>query len=343
MNKLFASAERRGRQTRFARLVIAAAAVVTVLATAGPVSATPTSYSFTTFNESSSTFPGGINDSGQIAGYYGTGTRAVAFVRSASGSFTTFTISGARSGTFASGINDTGTVVGYYATTSSTDYGFVRSPTGVVTTITDPNTSNPPSTIANGINNAGDVVGYYYLYTPGTIGDFGFLLNATTGSFTNIVDPAAIGTFAQGINNLGEIVGYYDDDDYNTIGFIRDASGNYIDIADPNAPDSTYAEGVNDAGDIVGYYINGKGLDVGFLRMPDGTYTDITDPSATKGQGTMVTGINDAGAIVGSYGTVLTEHGFVATPVAVPEPGSLPLFAGAMVTLFLFTRRRKRV
>jgi probable HAF family extracellular repeat protein len=75
-------------------------------------SANAANFSFTTINMpgATSTFVSGINDAGQIVGYFSDSTGLHGFLNTG-GSFTQFDVPGAF-GTFASGINDAGQIVG---------------------------------------------------------------------------------------------------------------------------------------------------------------------------------------------------------------------------------------
>jgi hypothetical protein len=62
-------------------------------------------------------------------------------------------------------------------------------------------------------------------------------------------------THVQGINNNGAVVGYYFLSTGGTLGFKRDAAGNYeYPISDPSARIGTWPTGINQNGAIVGYF-----------------------------------------------------------------------------------------
>jgi hypothetical protein len=96
------------------------------------------------------------------------------------------------------------------------------------------------------------------------------------------------------------------------------------------------ASGINDSGQIVGYYppmyVHGF-LDTG------GNFTTIDIPGAT---GTSAQGINDSGEIVGVFYEPGEISGYLATPVATPEPASLITLATCLVTLSGRAWHRKR-
>jgi hypothetical protein len=92
------------------------------------------------------TFPQGINDAGQVAGYYVDGNDVYhSFVRDSNGSITTFDVPGActavpppadcaYNGTAASSINLWGTVAGYFSGEDGALHGFWRAANGSIST-----------------------------------------------------------------------------------------------------------------------------------------------------------------------------------------------------------------
>jgi probable HAF family extracellular repeat protein len=155
-------------------------------------------YSFTTIDVPApvpDTYALGINDSGQVVGYYTSNAGDRGFLYTA-GSFTTINVPGAI-GTRAYGINDSGQIVGLAG-----NHGFLLDTASSFTTIDVPGAA---STYATGINNSGQIVGSYFSFGGP---NHGFLY--TAGSFTTIDVPGAEFTQgAFGINDSGQIVGYY--------------------------------------------------------------------------------------------------------------------------------------
>jgi hypothetical protein len=105
----------------------------------------------------------GINNRGDVAGFYTTkGGTVDGFLKLSNGHFTTIAVPGA-SMTQAFGLNDSDTVVGTYTLgtgSTATTHGFIWRIGGHLTTgVDDPN--DPGTTVLNGINNEGDIVGFY--------------------------------------------------------------------------------------------------------------------------------------------------------------------------------------
>jgi len=105
----------------------------------------------------------GINNRGDVAGFYTTtGGTVDAFLKLAGGHFTTIAVPGA-SATNAFGLNDNDTVVGTYTVgtgANAATHGFIWRPGGHLTlNVDDP--KGVGTTFLNGINNEGDIVGFY--------------------------------------------------------------------------------------------------------------------------------------------------------------------------------------
>ena len=117
------------------------------------------SYSFTTVNVpgASDTIAYGINNSGQVVGYFGDGSGFHGFVDTG-GVFSTINDPSATASTLAHGINSSAQVVGSFVD-GIANRGFVDTG-GVFSTINDP--SAPGQTSAQGVNDGGQVAGYFY-------------------------------------------------------------------------------------------------------------------------------------------------------------------------------------
>jgi probable HAF family extracellular repeat protein len=170
-------------------------------------------------------------------------------------------------------------------------------------------------THALGINSGDQIVGYYV----DAVGvEHGFLRNFTgygvRGGYISLDPTGSINTMAEGINDDGQIVGLYETADLADHGFIYNIATNAFTPIDVNGATSTEALGVNNSGAVVGVYFDGSGKEHGFVRTSTGQFTIVDDPNAGTG-GTLVGGINNEGEIVGWYtGSDGHDHGFTATP-----------------------------
>jgi probable HAF family extracellular repeat protein len=252
------------------------------------------------------TWVDGINDAGQIVGYYRLGPFQGVHGFLYNG--TTYTPIDVPflfvNATFLFGINDLGQIVGQYNLDDGTSHGFLFSG-GTYTTIDDPLSDGETS--AEAINNDGQIVGSY------TSGGYwhGFLFSG--GTYTTLDDPLATGsTFASGINDKGEIVGEYDDGT-GAHGFLF-IDGTYVTLDYPEAL-STAAEGINNAEEIVGYYQDSNSV-YHIFQYEGGVYTTIDPATPLDGYVVIPHAVNDAGNIVGStaFAANGTGSGFLATP-----------------------------
>jgi hypothetical protein len=152
----------------------------------------------------------GINNNGDIVGYYNDGTGAEHGLFRAwtgygnRGNYVSIDPKGAVN-TIAEGINDSDLAVGYFQGADGSLHGFSYSVASQVFTPIDFNGAT--STAVLGVNNIGEMVGYY-IDTAGK--RHGFIRSAA-GQYATIDDAnaGAGGTLVGGINNFGEIVGWY--------------------------------------------------------------------------------------------------------------------------------------
>ena len=274
------------------------------------------SFSFTTIDVpgATDTYAFGINDSGQIVGFFReAGKRGHGFLRARMGAFTTIDVPGAAT-TSALKINRAGQIAGTFMDAGNKFHGFLRAPTGAFTTIDIPGAIG---TFAQGINDAGQVVGAFtkpdsdYTQPDGGVQPFlphGFLRTAT-GALTTFGVPGAANTTA--INSPGQIVGTFMDARNKFHGFLRAPTGAFstIEVPVPGAT-GTHAFGINDSGQIVGFFGEvAKGH--GIVRTETGVFTTIDVPGAIQ---THALGINGSGQIVGVFEDAgAKHHGFVAT------------------------------
>ena len=156
----------------------------------------------------------GVNDLGQVVGYYyTTGSYTAHGFVDTDGTFTTIDFPGNEAGTFLYGINDAGQVVGSYFDPSGLYDGFVDT-NGAFAIVDAPGAGSPgvPGVVGTelvGINAAGEVIGYYvdsgdtvrgFSATPPAAAQPSTILGSPGRQVTS--DAADITPFA-GLPNLG--------------------------------------------------------------------------------------------------------------------------------------------
>jgi hypothetical protein len=244
--------------------------------------------------------------------------------------FITFSVPASAGGTLAvNSINNKAEVVGYYTISSGT-YGFLRSPNGTITPVSDPsNTGSFIYTGPIGINQSSIITGVFYNTAASAYSGF----VDTNGTFATYIFPslpAGSETAVAGTNRLGAFCGFIVQNvaPFPAQAFIRPPGGaNTLLFSVPNAAD-TYCYGINDSYTAAGEYIDSAGVTHGFTRTADGTVTTIDAPGAstTPGAspcdgtvaGTRVLGINASGDVSGHFwDTSYNSHGFVLSHTGV--------------------------
>lgn len=267
------------------------------------------SYTYATFAVPGASYTQaiGINDQGQISGWYTGSTGAYGFVYS-NGSYTS--IDGPHApgdvNNRVSGINNLGQVVGFVINDpAGNPTGFLDTG-GAFTTINFPGTSY---TTATGINDSGEIVGGYRDSSRG----YGYLFTPN-GVYLSLNVPGSTSTMASGINDLGQVVGTFS----NSTGshsFLY-SNGTYTVLPDISG---FAADGINDAGQIAG----GSGV----LNV-DGSFSALSVPGYSQ---SFATGINDLGQVVGYVNAASGQaSSFIATPTTVPEPAAFSMVFIAM-------------
>jgi uncharacterized membrane protein len=232
------------------------------------------------------TTPTGINDRGQIAGFYlDFGLTSHGFLLS-HGNFSSFDFTTPSCCTDFWGINSRGQIVGYGG-----NVGFLFMD-GQFSTVVVPGSN---FTSAQGINDSGEIVGDAIVADEAV----GFLL--TGDGFSLIRAPGARSTRALGINDSGHIVGTAETHGY----LLRNGVFSTIDF--PGAV-RTVPTGINNVGEIVGWYEESPSMLHGFIMNQEGIST-IDFPGSTS---TQVFGINNRGEIVGVMADSSGSHGFMA-------------------------------
>src|SRR5262245_53222364 len=237
----------------------------------------------------------GINNRGDVVGYYVTPDgRGHGFLW-ADGEFITIDAADPTQFVTLHGINDRGDIVGLAGFE-----GFVLSD-GVFTSIQTPNGQD---VVPFDINNRGDIVGYYSA-GPG-IGNVGFLMEAD-GSFHTFA-PRAF-TLIQGINEAGDMIGVWGDIGGHGVSIDKKGVVTFFDI--PNAQ-FTLPRDISGTGAIVGTVSFASSADRGFVLHPDGA-VELIDATLLFAVSTQLWGVNTRGDIVGSFVSGGLERGFVAT------------------------------
>ncbi|HYK24749.1 MAG TPA: PEP-CTERM sorting domain-containing protein [Steroidobacteraceae bacterium] len=289
-------------------------------------------YSFQTLNDPDAapgqTYAYGINDSGQVTGWFidGSGVQH-AFIYSA-GTWTTIDGNPLIAGgawTQGLGINDSGQLVGslfdgmllHQAFYNGTSWSLLGE---------DPSSVNN-STSYFTINNSGSMTGEY---EDSSFHQQAFLYDGST--YTDLVNPyvGSTVTVPWGLNNAGDVTGYFDGPLNQFItrhGFIFDGTT----FTGFDVPGASFTTGwdINDAGTVVGTYTAvlppATVLPPAFFLYDGASFFDIDIPYDPNG--VFLTGINDSDLIVGRFADAGGVHGFIGTPSSVPEPSTLALLA----------------
>jgi len=219
-----------------------------------------------TFNitGNTTTFPGGQNAAGAIAGFYRNATNAEiqhGFIRAADGTVTT--VDGEVPGfTYVWRVNDAGQANGYWFENEPFFIrSFRRDTNGLLTTLVFP--GSPMGTVARGMNDAGVMTGWKW--------DENFNLQGVVIEGTNFTQvftvPGWDHTLPGDINNSGEIAGTVNIAFETTAGFLRRRDGSFVTFTPPRAS-SVEVLGMNDLGEIVGEYLTSGERRHGFIARP---------------------------------------------------------------------------
>jgi uncharacterized membrane protein len=266
--------------------------------------AAQTAYTFTTFTvpNSTETAPFGINDSGELTGFYGASPSGgqIGFLRLVSGQVTTVLYPGA-SGSLANGINDSGVVAGtYWDANQSALAGFLYR-AGMYENVV---VNRQPAAVDD-VNDNG-----YYVGTYGTSQSFTAFMASPDGNVTILKYPGGYRTAAAWIKNSGEIIGTYEDRFQGLHTFLYNAKSGYKTIQIPGLPGATIGD-INSSGVIVGSYFDGV-TDQAFVYQ-GGSFRYLQVPGAND---STAGAINNKGQIVGAYTTPGSQYiGYIATPV----------------------------
>ncbi|MGO8889616.1 MAG: hypothetical protein ACLP8X_11000 [Streptosporangiaceae bacterium] len=311
-------------------LAAGALALTTSAASASTLSAQGhgTAYSFRTLdNAKDLTFNQllGINDSGVIAGYFGSGAaghpnKGYLLLPYGQGTYINENFPGSVQ-TQVTGLNNRGVTVGFWSTMnnasmSNDNFGFVDV-NGHFRTADFPTGSpaSPPVDQLLGVNDSDVAVGFY---VDGAGNNHGYEYNIQANRYSSVTDPSLPGASltAAAINDEGGVAGFYTNSAGTTDGFLKTHHGQFIDLAVPGAS-STMALGLNGSDEVAGTYTVGSGSSAamhGFTWTPQHGFSTVDDP---HGAGTTtINGVNDRGQLVGFYvdGAGNTD-GFLASPL----------------------------
>jgi hypothetical protein len=265
----------------------------------------------------------GINDQGEIAGYFGSGAQGHPNKGYVIPPFTRHFVNENFPGsvqTQVTGLNNRGVTVGFWSSMNNANqvndnHGFVDVgghfrtadfPTGSPAT--------PPVDQLLGVNDNDVAVGFY---TDASGNNHGYEYNIDHSRFSTVTESGVTSLTAAAINNRNDVAGFYTNPSTgNTDGFIKYGNRTFIDLT-VHGSSSTMALGVNNYDEVVGVFTVGSGSSAqmhGFTWTPQHGFTTIDDP---HGQGTTtINGVNDRGQLVGFYtvdGGAITD-GFLATP-----------------------------
>jgi hypothetical protein len=319
---------RKASGARFALAIAAGAALAPITAAAATAAPTPalsntsTHYSFLTLGDSKDlTFNQllGINDFGEISGYFGSGSPAnvhpnkgFTIAPYSANAFTNENFVGSQQ-TQVTAINDWGNTVGFYALPSGANYGFLDED-GVISSVSDPlTTSKPPVDQLLGLNNNGEAAGFY---NDAKGNSHAYTWDRMTRVFTPVTPPGATSATATGINDHGTVAGFFTEANGNIVSFIKQG-GTWTTVAVPGST-TTEIFGLNDEGVAVGMYVGPHKQTYGFIYS-GGTLKTVSDPNGVGT--TIVNGLNNAGDLVGFYtDSKGNTDGFVASPRLVGIP-----------------------
>ena len=282
-------------------------------AVAGPALAASTppdisgNYTFKTINDKKDlTFNQllGINNSGLIAGYFGSGATGhpnngyTVGSPYGQGNFKNENFPGSVQ-TQVTGLNNNGVTVGFWVDAKGANNGFYNSH-GQFHTVNFPTSSNASPRVDQllGVNDQGIAVGFY---TDATGNNHGFSYNISTRRFHTINVSGDTKVTVAAINNENDVTGFATNSAGNTEAFLLRSDGKLYRLNFPGSA-STQAFGLNDGDEVVGAYTVGAGstaTTTGFVWAPGFGFQTVNDPNGVGA--TTINGVNDRGTLVGFY------------------------------------------
>lgn len=296
--------------------------VVSATAATGP-SLTDASgnYAFATLNNPADTTFNqllGINESGLIAGYYGSGmaghpNKGYLLPNDGAGTYENDNFPGAAQ-TQVTGLNNVGVTVGFWANKKGVNSGFYTTGGHHFHTADYP-TNEPASPAVDqllGVNDKGIAVGFW---NDSKGNAHGYTYNIATHRYGTVAISGATSVTSTAINSENDIAGFETNSAGTVEGFLLLSNGKLISLSVPGSS-MTQAFGVNDGDVVVGAYQLGSGMSAtthGFIWAPGFGFENVDDPSGIGA--TTVNGVNDHGRLVGFYtDSSGNTDGFLATP-----------------------------
>lgn len=310
------------------RATAISAAALASGALAGPAlaaAATPpdisANYSFTTLNnDKDTTFNQllGINDTGQIAGYFGSGmtnhpNKGYTLSKPyAQGDYTNENFPGSAQ-TQVTGLDNSGVTVGFWVDTKGTNNGFYAL-RGKFHTVNFPTSDNASPKVDQllGVNDSGVAAGFY---TDGKATNHGFTYSIAKQRFHTVHVAGDTNVTAAAINNFGDVAGFATNGAGTTEAYLLRSDGKVFHLDFPGAT-ATQAFGVSNGDEVAGDYTIGTGsgaTTTGFVWAPGFGFQTVNDPNGIGT--TTVNGVNDRGTLVGFYtDSGGNTDGFIAKP-----------------------------
>ncbi len=308
-------------------LLLAAAAFGFIAST---TAASAQTFSFTTLdNPGDPTFNQllGINDSGTIVGYFGSGAAGhpnIGYQIKAPYTQYTPVMQPGSVQTQATGINNAGTVTDFWSPTNlgandqgapqDANFGAVRELVGKnfgFIDATNPLTGGlPQADQALGINNNNVVAGFYF---DANGNSHGYTYSLSTSAYAPITVAGSMNVAATGINDNGQVCGFFMTGKGNTLGFVKNASGGVVTHFSVPHTNTTQLLGINNEGVAVGFFADANNIQHGLYYVPaTGAWTQVDDPNGVGG--TVLNGINNKGQLVGFYTDAAGNvHGMLVT------------------------------
>jgi hypothetical protein len=252
----------------------------------------------------------GINNSGVISGYFGSGNPGQPNqAYTIAPPYTTFANANEPGSvqTQATGITTGNTIVGFWAPSNlgigiDPNYGFIRWNTKGkfrYLEVTDPNAVGTPSTTQVLGMNPKQIAAGFYLDVNGV--SHGFTFDVATGAFTPVTIGGSMGDSANGINKNNLLCGSYMDAQGVTHAFLKPLKGGVsVRFTVPGALITQFL-GVASDGEAVGFYqLTMNDITHGLVYNPaNGQWQTLDNPNGVGG--TVLNGINDKHQIVGFY------------------------------------------